>query len=287
VKLWFDRRRHSFLFCGFSIFGVDHHMSSKTIFVERVVRDRVRVAVVTIDRPHARNAVDSQTADALFRAVRAVDQDPDVMVGVLCGANGSFCSGADLRALDNVVSIQENDAGPMGPSRLETRKPWIAALSGYAVAGGLELALWCDLRVVEQSCVMGVFCRRWGVPLVDGGSVRLPALIGLSHALDLILTGRGVSADEAARLGLANRVVADGTARDVAVEMAFQIGQFPQKCVLNDRASAIAAAYGGVGAQRRLLELEVAFGKDSLTDSNRGVAEFRKGAGRHGQPAKL
>jgi enoyl-CoA hydratase len=255
------------------------------IVVERLFRQKVGVCVVTIDRPAARNAVDKQTADALFQAVQAVDNDPAIHVGVLCGANGSFCSGADLRALDNVVGMQESQAGPMGPTRFESRKPWIAAISGYAVAGGLELALWCDLRVVESSAVLGVFCRRWGVPLIDGGTVRLPALIGLSHALDLILTGRAVGADEAARIGLANRVVADGAARDVAIDLAFALGSFPQKCMLNDRAAAIATAYKC--SQRNLLELEVKFGRDSLTDVNRGVDAFRSGAGRHGQVARL
>lgn len=245
------------------------------------------VAVVSIDRLHARNAVDKRTADALFQAVASIDRDPAMHVGVLVGANGTFCSGADLRALDNVVGWQESMAGPMGPSRFTPRKPWIAAVQGAAVAGGLELALWCDLRVIESSAVLGVFCRRWGVPLIDGGTVRLPALVGLSHALDLILTGRAVGADEALRIGLANRVVADGFARETAIELAFTIGAFPQRCMLNDRASAIAAAYGGPRALESLLELEVEYGKDSLTDVARGVEAFRSGAGRHGAFAKL
>jgi enoyl-CoA hydratase len=268
---------------------------SSPIVVERLFRtiagtaQTVGVAVVTIDRLNARNAVDKATADALFQAVVAIDADSSMHVGVLAGANGTFCAGADLRALDNSVGLQPSGAGPLGPTRFETKKPWIAAVSGYAVAGGLELALWCDLRVVESSAVLGVFCRRWGVPLIDGGTVRLPHLIGLSHALDIILTGRAVAADEALRIGLANRVVPDGMARDVAVDLAFGIASFPQRCMRNDRLAAIENAYGGAGAQQRMLRTEIDRGVDSLGSGEvtQGVDAFRSGAGRHGQFAKL
>jgi enoyl-CoA hydratase len=200
-----------------------------------------RVTIVTLDRPDVRNAVDGETAGALAGAFREFDDDPDSDVAVFHGANGTFCAGADLKAVaaasgSNVLA--EDGDGPMGPSRMLLGKPVIGAISGYAVAGGLELALWCDLRVVEESAVMGVFCRRWGVPLVDGGTVRLPRLVGHSRAMDLILTGRPVGAQEALAMGLANRVVADGTALDAAVDLAEQLCAFPQDCLRSDRLSA-------------------------------------------------
>ncbi|HYA09300.1 MAG TPA: crotonase/enoyl-CoA hydratase family protein, partial [Gaiellaceae bacterium] len=191
------------------------------------------VTTVVLDRPEARNAVDREHAEALADAFRAFEADDEALVAVLWGAGGTFCAGADLKRMDNRTE-PEGD-GPMGPSRLALSKPVIAAVAGHAVAGGLELALWCDLRVVEEDAVLGVFCRRWGVPLIDGGTVRLPRLVGLSHALDLILTGRAVGAEEALRIGLANRVVPAGQAREEAEALARQIAAFPPRCVLSDR----------------------------------------------------
>src|SRR5690242_4439117 len=198
------------------------------------------ITTVTLSRPEVRNAVDRATAAELADAFRAFDADPDARVAVFHGDHGTFCAGADLKAnaSGNFNRAEPDGDGPMGPSRLLLGKPVIAAVSGYAVAGGLELALWCDLRVVEEDAVMGVFCRRWGVPLIDGGTVRLPRLIGLSRALDLILTGRPVGAAEALSMGLANRVVPRGTARQAAEQLAREIAEFPQICMRGDRRSA-------------------------------------------------
>lgn len=198
------------------------------------------VTTIIIDRPEAKNAIDRDTADALVRAVRAFEADPESRIAVLWGDNGTFCSGADLKKISGEQPNRLEPAGdaPLGPTRKLTSKPVIAAIAGYAVAGGLELALWADLRVAERSAVLGVFCRRWGVPLIDGGTIRLPRLIGLSRALDLILTGRPVAADEALAMGLVNRVVDDGTGRQAAEELARQIAAFPQECLLSDRQSA-------------------------------------------------
>jgi enoyl-CoA hydratase/carnithine racemase len=202
---------------------------------------RGRVTIVTLNRPEVRNAVDGETALALAAAFRGFDEDPESDVAVFHGANGTFCAGADLKAVVAEIGrnpLSEEGDGPMGPSRMLLGKPVIGAISGYAVAGGLELALWCDLRVVEESAVMGVFCRRWGVPLVDGGTVRLPRLVGHSRAMDLILTGRPVAAQEALSMGLANRVVPDGTALEAAVALAEHLCAFPQNCLRSDRISA-------------------------------------------------
>jgi len=209
------------------------------------------VTTVIIDRPERRNAVDGRTATALAEAFLAFERDPDAAVGVLYGDHGAFCAGADLKAVsegsgaNRVPPPKTGDDwdplgadGPMGPSRMLLSKPVIAAVAGHAVAGGLELSLWCDLRVVEEDAVFGVFCRRWGVPLIDGGTIRLPRLIGLSRALDLILTGRPVGAEEALAMGLANRVVARGTARAEAETLAAEIARFPAICMRADRMSA-------------------------------------------------
>jgi enoyl-CoA hydratase len=240
------------------------------------------VTTVVIDRAGARNAVDRATAEALAEAFRAFDVDEEAKVGVLAGDHGTFCAGADLKAVarGEPNRIAPDGDGPMGPSRMRLRKPVIAAVSGYAVAGGLELALWCDLRVVEEDAVMGVFCRRWGVPLIDGGTVRLPRLIGLSRALDLILTGRPVGAAEALAMGLANRVVPRGQARAAAEELARQIAAFPQTCMRNDRAS----AYDSFDADfEAALARELERGLESLaSDAVAGAARFAGGAGRHG-----
>ncbi|MDX6357281.1 MAG: enoyl-CoA hydratase [Nocardioidaceae bacterium] len=184
------------------------------------------VTTVVIDRPQARNAVDRATADELVAAFTAYDADDSQAVAVLTGAGGTFCAGADLKAWDN--RVEPDGDGPMGPTRLRLGKPVIAAVEGYAVAGGLELALWCDLRVAAEDATFGVFCRRWGVPLMDGGTVRLPRLVGTGRALDLILTGRAVSADEAERIGLVDRVVPSGTARTHAEALAAELAAFPQ-----------------------------------------------------------
>lgn len=198
------------------------------------------VTTVILDRPNVRNAVDRPTAEALADAFLAFEADDSALVGVLWGAHGSFCAGADLKAFGDEARrnrVAWGGLGPMGPSRLLLSKPVIAAISGYAVAGGLELALWCDLRVMEEDAILGVFCRRWGVPLIDGGTVRLPRLIGLSRALDLILTGRPVGADEALAMGLVNRVVERGRGRESAESLAHELAQFPPACLRADRLS--------------------------------------------------
>src|SRR6202008_3722893 len=197
------------------------------------------VTTVILNRPGARNAVNGPTAAALYAAFEEFDRDDTASVAVLWGGGGTFCAGADLKAFGtpDANAVHRTGPGPMGPSRMVLSKPVIAAVSGYAVAGGLELALWCDLRVAEDDAVFGVFCRRWGVPLIDGGTVRLPRLIGHSRALDLILTGRGVQGDEALDIGLANRLVEPGRALETAIELARQVAAFPQNCLRSDRRS--------------------------------------------------
>ena len=200
------------------------------------------VAIVTIDRPDVANAIDRPTAEALAERCRRFDEDESVSVAVLTGANETFCAGADLKAMrepgaPRASRVEPEGDGPVGPTRMLTRKPVIAAVEGHAVAGGLELAAWCDLRVAAEDAVFGVYCRRWGIPLMDGGTVRLARLIGHSHALDLILTGRGVSGEEALRIGLANRLVAPGQARRAAIELAREIASRPQAALRSDRQS--------------------------------------------------
>ena len=228
-----------------------------------------------LDRPQARNAVDRATATALADAFRAFDADPEASVAVLWGAGRTFCAGADLKAIDNLLDADRGADAPMGPSRLALSKPVIAAISGYAVAGGLELALWCDLRIVEEDAVLGVFNRRWGVPLIDGGTVRLPRIVGLGRALDLILTGRPVAADEALAIGLANRVVAPGTARAEAERLAAQIVAFPQAGLRSDRRS-VYDALPDRDALAREFELGLATLR-SGTDAGRFVAGDSRG----------
>lgn len=242
------------------------------------------VLTVTINRPEARNAVDRPTADALRDAFLAFEAEPSLSVAVLTGAGGTFCAGADLKALGadrgNEVEPTGHGPGPMGPSRLILSKPVIAAVSGHAVAGGLELALWCDLRVADESAVFGVFCRRWGVPLIDGGTVRLPRVVGAGVAMDMILTGRPVAAAEALRIGLANRVVGTGEALSAAQILAQEIAQFPQQCLRADRQSAMnqwslpldtALAAEGAGGYPIVFE-----------EAIEGAGRFAEGAGRHG-----
>ncbi|WP_327091423.1 crotonase/enoyl-CoA hydratase family protein [Nonomuraea sp. NBC_01738] len=241
----------------------------------RMERDGAVVTVV-LARPEARNAVDRDTADALVAAFAAFEES-DAAVAVLWGEGGTFCAGADLKRMNNHVG--ESGDGPMGPTRMRLGKPVIAAVAGHAVAGGLELALWCDLRVAEEDAVFGVFCRRWGVPLIDGGTVRLPRLIGTSRAMDMILTGRPVPAREALEMGLANRVVPVGQARAEAERLAAQIAAFPQTCVRGDRMSVLeqegmdeAAAMGN----------ELRHGMAALAEAAGGAARFASGEGRHG-----
>jgi enoyl-CoA hydratase len=241
------------------------------------------VLTVTIDRPEARNAVDRATADALAEAFRDFDADDSLSVAVLTGAGGTFCAGADLKALsrgESVNRLEPDGDGPMGPSRMRLSKPVVAAIEGYAVAGGLELALWCDLRVAAEDAVLGVFCRRWGVPLIDGGTVRLPRLIGQSRAMDLILTGRPVAADEALAIGLVNRVAPAGAALDHAQALAAEIAAFPQVCVRSDRASAL--EQWGLD-EEHALAVEFGHGLRAVeTESLEGATRFAQGAGRHG-----
>jgi enoyl-CoA hydratase len=240
------------------------------------------VTTVILNRPEARNAVDRDTAAALADAFRAFEADAEAHVAVLWGAGGVFCAGADLRAFAGGRGnrVESDGDGPMGPSRLALSKPIIAAVSGYAVAGGLELACWCDLRVVEADAVFGVFCRRWGVPLIDGGTVRLPRLIGLSHALDLILTGRPVGAEEALRMGLANRVVPTGGALAAARELAATIARFPQGTLRGDRRSAYEQLALSLEAA---LANEFRIGVSNLGEAQAGAARFAAGLGRGGR----
>jgi enoyl-CoA hydratase len=240
------------------------------------------VTTVVLSRPERRNAVDGPTAAALAAAFRAFDADDDAAVAVLHGEGGVFCAGADLTAIGTERGNRVAPTGdaPMGVSRLRLSKPVIAAVSGHAVAGGLELALWCDLRVVDETAVFGVFCRRWGVPLIDGGTVRLPRLIGTSRAMDLILTGRAVDAQEALSFGLANRMVPAGQALAAAQELARQLAAFPQVCLRSDRASVLDAE--GLDEAAALLS-EYAHGQLPLaTETEAGAARFAAGAGRHG-----
>ncbi|MEU7057411.1 crotonase/enoyl-CoA hydratase family protein [Streptomyces sp. NPDC046197] len=239
------------------------------------------VTTVVLARPEARNAVDGPTAEELAAAFRAFEADDEARVAVLWGEGGTFCAGADLKAIgtERGNRVAEEGDGPMGPTRMRLSKPVIAAVAGHAVAGGLELALWCDLRVAEEDAVFGVFCRRWGVPLIDGGTVRLPRLIGTSRALDMILTGRPVPAREAYEMGLANRVVPVGRARARAEELAAQIARFPQACLRSDRASLLEQE--GL-AQDAALRGELRHGMGVLSQSRDGAARFARGAGRHG-----
>lgn len=243
------------------------------------------VRIVTINRAHARNAVDHDTALALYEAFKAFDSDETVSVAILTGAGGNFCAGADLKAVaqgKGNPTHTEGDLGPMGPSRLQLSKPVIAAVDGYAVAGGLELAIWCDLRVASASARFGVFCRRFGVPLIDGGTVRLPRLIGASRAMDLILTGREVAAEEAHAIGLANYLAPEETALPRALRLAEEIAAFPQHCMQSDRTSALTQ---WSLSEEDALRAEFATGQRVLKagSAKQGAARFSKGEGRHGK----
>ncbi|MGH3879631.1 MAG: crotonase/enoyl-CoA hydratase family protein [Actinophytocola sp.] len=237
------------------------------------------VTTVLLNRPSVRNAVDGATASALAAAFRSFEADPSASVAVLAGVGPSFCAGADLKAAgtDRGNRTTTDGDGPMGPTRMVLSKPVIAAVSGHAVAGGLELALWCDLRVADETAVFGVFCRRWGVPLIDGGTVRLPRLIGQSRAMDMILTGRAVSASEALAMGLANRVVPAGSARSEAEALALQLAEFPQACLRSDRASTLEQ-----WSAPDPMATEFAHGMSVLPEAAAGLTRFASGAGRHG-----
>ncbi len=251
------------------------------------IEEKGRVFTVLINRPEAKNAVDGPTASAMADAFRAFDEDEAFSVAVLCGMGDTFCAGADLKALASqngqwMNRLAPDGNGPMGPSRMRLQKPVIAAISGHAVAGGLELALWCDLRVMEETAVLGVFCRRFGVPLIDGGTVRLPRLIGLSHALDLIITGRPVEAAEAKSMGLVNRIVPHGDGRKVAEMLAAQIAEFPQACMRSDRLSAYEQCDLPFKAA---MQNEFKRGMETLQkgEALKGAARFTQGEGRHGK----
>ena len=241
------------------------------------------VAIVTINRPKVRNCVDGATAALLADAFRTFEADEDMGVAVLTGAEGCFCAGADLKAVSGGGGnrVRREGDGPMGPSRMLLTKPVIAAVEGYAVAGGLELAIWCDLRVAARDAVFGVFCRRWGVPLIDGGTVRLSRKLGHSHALDLILTGRGVSGEEARLMGLANRLVEPGQARLEAVVMAKQMAAFPQRCLRSDRLSSY--SQWDLDFDAAMTE-ETRLGREVIDsgETQEGARRFADGAGRHG-----
>jgi enoyl-CoA hydratase len=243
------------------------------------------VLTIGINRPAARNAVDGPTARALAEEFRAFDADPELHVAVLYGLGGTFCAGADLKQIGsgngNRVERDMSLDGPLGPTRMLLEKPVIAAVEGYAVAGGLELALWCDLRVAASDAVFGVYCRRWGVPLIDGGTIRLPRLVGHSHALDMILTGRGVSGDEALRMGLVNRIVAHGTSLDAAVALAAEIAALPQRCLRSDRRSSY--DQWGLSYDEALAnETELGLATILSGETQAGAARFAAGEGRHG-----
>ncbi len=251
------------------------------------------VTTIVLERPKARNAVDPATAEALVAEFEAFERDRDARVAVFFGANGTFCAGWDLKygatlagkdvrrelALDFPQDAAPVPRGPMGPSRLELDKPVIAAVAGAAVAGGMELALWCDMRVMEEDAFFGVYCRRWGVPLIDGGTVRLPRIVGMGRAMDIILTGRKVDAAEAHRIGLCERVVPRGEARRAAEALAFEIARFPQGAVRADRRS----AYRQHGMSvREAMQLEWSSGASALDEAIAGAGRFASGKGRHG-----
>ena len=255
-------------------------MTQPVVLIER----RPPLLHIRINRPEVRNAVDGATAAALAEAFRQFEQDEALSVAILSGNGEHFCAGADLKAVasgNGGNRIATDGDGPMGPTRMQLSKPVIAAVSGYCVAGGIELAAWCDLRVADESAVFGVFCRRFGVPLIDGGSVRLPRLIGMSRAMDLILTGRPVNADEALQMGLANRVVAAGKAVEAAEQLALQLADFPQQCLRGDRQSAY-QQWGLDEADAIANEFRHGLATLQSGETLSGAGRFRDGIGRHG-----
>lgn len=254
-----------------------------------LVEKKDAVCTIIINRPDCRNAVDRDTAEQLVAAFEDFEKDDSLLAAVLWGKGGNFCAGADMKAISqndsNLINALDPDMskpGPMGPSRMKTSKPVIAAISGYAVAGGLELACWCDLRVVERNAILGVFCRRYGVPLIDGGTQRLPRLIGISRALDMILTGRAVSGEEAFDMGLANRLVERGKAREEAEALAVRITAFPQSCMLSDR---LAVYLGFDMPFDEAMKMEFKMGMDVIASGElqKGVKLFSEGIGKHGR----
>lgn len=257
------------------------------------------ITVLTLNRSHRRNAVNTATAKKLYEAVLAFEADPAAKIGILHGNNGTFCAGYDLHTVGDIgnsstlssqppsLDANERTQGPMGPSRLQIKKPFITAVSGYAVAGGMELSLLGDMRVVEETATFGVFCRRWGVPLLDGGTVRLQAIVGLGRAMDLILTGRPVDAKEALSMGLANRVVPEGKALEGALELAKELLKFPYECMRADRSSCYNACYRA-GSLQEAMKFEFENGLESLgAEGVAGAGRFSKGAGRSGDFSKL
>ncbi|KAH8651465.1 carnitinyl-CoA dehydratase [Ilyonectria robusta] len=250
------------------------------------------ITIISINRPHKRNAVNPRTAQKLYDAVLAFENDPKQKIGILTGVGGTFCAGADLHEVaqmanssdynSHMVPVDGRNIGPMGPSRLQIRKPFICAVAGYAVAGGLELSLLGDLRIMEEDAVFGVFCRRWGVPLIDGGTVRLQAIIGLGRALDIILTGRPVYAQEALAMGLATRVVPKGRALDEAIRLANQLLAFPENCMNLDRNSCYYSAYNATSFEDAMRQEYNSGVKTVEAEGIKGAATFSKGAGRHG-----
>ncbi len=267
---------------------------AETVLTETVLTEtRGPVRIITINRAERRNAVDRATGDLLYEVFRDFDADESVSVAVLTGAeddqgNGAFCAGFDLKSLaeggtvGRVEEGGENELGPMGPTRMLLSKPVIAAIEGHAVAGGMELALWCDLRVMAEDAIFGIYCRRFGVPLVDGGTFRLPRLIGQSRAMDLILTGRPVDANEAEQIGLANRVVPQGQALDASVSLAEELARFPQTCMRNDRLSAI-RQWGMSHDEALRSETRLGFETIGSGETLDGAARFSDGEGRHGK----
>jgi len=241
------------------------------------------VTTVILSRPQVRNAVDGATAAALAEAFRDFDADPEACAAVLWGEGGTFCAGADLKAVSTGGgnAVREAGDGPMGPTRMALSKPVIAAVAGHAVAGGLELSLWCDLRVAERGAIFGVYCRRWGVPLVDGGTIRLPRIVGLGRALDMILTGRAVGAEEALRMGLADRLVEEGESRAAAETLAAEISRFPQRCLRSDRLSAY--EQHGMDLEEALRnEYKHGIATIQSGETLEGATRFAEGKGRHG-----
>ncbi len=255
--------------------------------MEVLFEKKDKICTIIINRPEVKNAVNARTAKILAEAFRDFEKDSELYAAVLWGAGGCFCAGADLKEASAAAGLDEkrlspvmSDDGPMGPTRMRLSKPVIAAVAGYAVAGGLELACWCDLRVVERDAVFGVFCRRFGVPLIDGGTQRLPRLIGLSRAMDMILTGRPVSAEEALAIGLANRVVDRGKSREEAEALAATLAEFPQRCMRSDRE----AVYRGLDLDEALkLEFKLGMQVIKSGETAEGARRFNGGTGRHGE----
>jgi enoyl-CoA hydratase len=251
------------------------------------VKKKGQIQTIMINRAEVKNAVDGPTASALAKAFREFDDDDESYVAVLCGAGDTFCAGADLKAVSEPAKgrfniLNPDGDGPMGPSRMMLSKPVIAAISGYAVAGGLELALWCDMRIMEETAVLGVFCRRFGVPLIDGGTIRLPRLIGMSRAMDLILTGRPIEADEALSIGLVNRIVDHGKSVEAAEELAESIAKFPQTCMRSDRLSAYEQWNLSLG-DAILNEFNRGMDVVNSGETLKGAKQFASGIGKHGK----